>query len=167
VNDGYIIQPEAVWAANKIVDFYEAQKLNGKELNKTFHKSFEKVRNSSRFELYVEQIRHYISTYGSNFQDEIYIPDEVLKIPKLKLTYKIIPGISKEDMVERCLNTLRSGIALTEETINDLLSVLTDELNYNFTGNEGIKNKEAIIKIADLYGVLPTNTMEFLPENLF
>jgi hypothetical protein len=41
------------------------------------------------------------------------------------------------------------------------LSILTDELGYKFTGKEGIRNKEAIIKIADMYGVIPQDTMEF------
>ena len=33
----------------------------------------------------MEQISHYISTYGSGFEDEIYIPNEVLEVPNLKL----------------------------------------------------------------------------------
>ncbi len=159
--EGYIIEPEALWAKDQIIAYYATEKLSGNDLNKTFHKSWEKIKNSTRFELFVEQIRHYISTYGSNFQDEIYIPDEVLEVPELKLTYKVIKAYSKEEMTDKCLKVLQSGIALKEETINDLLTVLTDELSYVFTGNEGIKNKEAIIKIADLYGVLPTDLMEF------
>lgn len=160
--DGYVIEPEAVWAKDRIVKFYNGRKLSGEELNKTFHKSWAKVRNSSRYELYLEQIKHYLSTYGSDFKDEVYIPDEVLEIPELKVTFKVIHACSKEEMTEKCLNMLRSGMALKEETINDLLSVLSDELGYSFTGNEGIKNKEAIVKIADQYGVIPRDIMQFL-----
>lgn len=160
-DDGYIIEPGAVWAKDRIVSFYEAQKLSGEDLNKTFHKSWAKIKNSSRFELLIEQIRHYISTYGSNFQDEVYIPNEVLDVPDVKLTYKVVKAYTKEELIGKCLDVLSSGIALKEETIDDVLSVLTDELSYVFTGNENIRNKEAVIKIADLYGVLPSNTMEF------
>ena len=39
--------------------------------------------------------------------------------------------------------------------------MLIDELDYTFTGNENIKNKEAIIKIASLYGILPKDKMHF------
>lgn len=158
---GFIIEPNATWAKDRILKFYAKQKLSGKDLNKTFHKSFEKVRNSSRFELLMEQIRHYISTYGSNFSDEVYIPEEVLEVPDLKLTFKVVKALDKSELIEKCLNMLRSGIAMTEETVNILLSVLVDELDYTFTGKEGIKNKEAIIKIADTHGVVPDNTMEF------
>lgn len=159
--DGFIISPSAVWAKDRILTFYAEQKLSGNELNKTFHKSFAKVRDSSRFELFMEQILHYASTYGSDFKDEMYIPDEVLEVPDLKLTFKVVKALSADELVEKCLNMLRSGIALKEETIDTLLSVLVDELDYTFTGKEGVKNKEAIVKIADLYGVLPDDTMEF------
>jgi len=159
--DGFIIDPSAVWAKDRILAFYAKQKLSGNELNKTFHKSFEKVRSSSRFDLFMEQIRHYASTYGSGFKDEVYIPDEVLDVPDLKLTFKVVQALPANELVEKCLNMLRSGIALKEETIDTLLSVLVDELDYTFTGKEGIRNKEAIVKIADTYGVIPDDTMEF------
>lgn len=159
--DGYVIEADASWAKDRIVKFYRDQKLDGNDLNKTFHKSWAKVRNSTRLELALEQIRHYLSTYGSNFQDEVYIPNEVLEVPDLELKFKVVRAYSVAEMTDRCLQMLRSGIALKEETIDDLLSVLVDELDYQFTGDEGIRNKEAIIKIADMYGVLPKDTMEF------
>jgi hypothetical protein len=159
--DGYVIEPNALWAKKEILTYYRYERLNGNDLNKTFHKSWKKIKDSSRFELFIEQIRHYISTYGSNFKDEIYIPDEILNVPDVKLTYKVIRSYSIAEMTEKCLALLKSGIALQEETINDLLTLLVDEFRYTFTGDEGIKNKEAVCKIADLYGVLPKNTIEF------
>ena len=158
---GFIIEPNAMWAKDQILNYFKKEKLSGNDLNKSFHKSWEKIKNSSRFELLLEQITHYMSTYGSNFQDEVYIPDEILNVPDLKLSYKVIKAYSKEEMTNKCLSLLKSGIALTEETINDILTILVDTLDYTFTGSEGIRNKEAIIKIADLYGVVPTDTMEF------
>jgi hypothetical protein len=158
---GFVIEPNAMWAKDQILNYYKKENLSGNDLNKSFHKSWEKIKNSSRLELLIEQIAHYMSTYGSNFQDEVYIPDEILNVPDLKLSYKVIKAYSKEEMTNKCLSLLKSGIALTEETINDILTVLVDTLDYTFTGSEGIRNKEAIIKIADLYGVVPSDTMEF------
>jgi len=160
-DQGFIIEPDAIWAKDRITYYYTTEQLNGNDLNKTFHKSWAKIKNSTRSELLIDQMLHYISTYGSDFKDEIYIPDEILNIPGLKITYKVIKAYTKEEMISKCLSILKSGIALKEETINDLITVLVDELSYAFTGNEGIKNKEAIIKIADLYGILPTDIMEF------
>lgn len=159
---GFIITPNALWAKDRIIKYYSEQLLSGKDLNKTFHKSWKKIKDSSRAELLVHQIMHYLTTYGSNFQAEIYIPQEVLKIPDTKLVYKVILAYSEEEMRSKCLNILRSGIALDGETVDDILSVLTDELNYTFTGKEGIKNKEALVKIAEDYGIYPDDPVEFL-----
>ncbi|MCI3935616.1 hypothetical protein MQX03_00280 [Chryseobacterium aahli] len=159
--DGFMIEPDAVWAKKEIISFYKREKLNGNDLNKTFHKSWQKIKDSTRFQLLIEQINHYISTYGSNFQNEIYIPNEVLNVPDLKLTFKVIKAYSIEEMQEKCLSLLKSGIALKEETIDDVLHILHNELEYDFTGKENIRNKEAIIKIADRYDIYPENPVEF------
>jgi len=158
---GYIIEPGALWAKNEIIKFYKNEILDGYGLNKTFHKSWKTIFRSSREDLLLEQIRHYISTYGSNFQDEIYIPNEILEIPDTKVVFKVVKAYPREIMTQKCLELLQSGIALKEETINDILSILVDELSYKFSGNENIKNKEAVIKIADMYGVIPNDTLEF------
>lgn len=159
--DDFIIEPNAVWAKKEIISYYKTEKLNGNDLNKTFHKSWQKIKDSTRFQLLVEQINHYISTYGSDFQNEIYIPNEILNVPDLKLTFKVIKGYSKEEMQEKCLSLLKSGIALKEETVDDILHILHHELEYDFTGKENIRNKEAIIKIADRYDIYPENPVEF------
>jgi len=158
---GFVIEPNALWAKQRIIDYYTREQLNGNDLNKTFHKSWKKIKESSRFELMVEQILHYISTYGSDFNDEIYIPEELLYVPKLKLNYKVIKAYSKKKMTKKCLALLQSGIALKEETVDDLISILVDELDYTFTGKENIKNKEAVVKIAETYHVYPENAVEF------
>ncbi|WP_454046482.1 hypothetical protein [Chryseobacterium sp. Marseille-Q8038] len=160
-DDGFIIESDAVWAKNEIISYYAKEKLNGNDLNKTFHKSWEKIKNTSRIDLLFEQFTHYISTYGSNFQNEMYIPEEILNVPGTKLIFKVIKAYTVEEMQEKCLSLLRSGIALKEETVDDLLSILHTELEYDFTGKENIRNKEAVIKIADLYDVYPENPVEF------
>ena len=159
--DGYIVMPNALYAKAEIAKHWRQSKLSGNDLNKTFHKSWEKIANSSRLELFIEQIMHYASTYGSNFEGEMYIPDEVLDVPDVKIPFKIFRGYTKDELIEKSLAMLKSGIALKEDTVNDLLEILVSDLDYTFTGSEGIRNKEAIIKIADTYGVIPQDTMEF------
>ncbi|WP_225036086.1 hypothetical protein [Winogradskyella sp. SM1960] len=160
-DEGYIIAPNALWAKDRIIAFLKAEKLNGSDLNKTFHKSWSKIKNSSTFELCIEQINHYISTYGSDFQDDIYIPEEVLSIPNVKLNYKVINAYSADIMKQKCLALLKSGMALKEDTVDELIIVLMDELGYTFTGKENIKNKEAIVKLAEFYNIYPENAVEF------
>ncbi|WP_157821973.1 hypothetical protein [Tenacibaculum sp. Bg11-29] len=159
--NGFIIEKNAMWAKEGILNYFENEKLTGEALNKTFHKSWERIKESTRFELYVEQIQHYISTYVTVFKAEVYIPNEVLNIPDLKIKYKVIKAYSIEEMRAKCLSLLQSGIALKEETIADVLSILVDELKYVFTGKENIRNKEALVIIADTYKIYPENVVEF------
>lgn len=159
--NGLIIEPYACWAVNEISSYYKKERLSGNDLNKSFHKSWNTVTDSSRFELALHQIMHYISTYGSNFQDEIYIPNEVLEIPEIKLKFKVIKALSKNELTDKSLNMLKSGVALAEETLGEILGLL-DDLDYKFTGKEGIKNKEAVVKIAEVHGVYPDDPTEFL-----
>lgn len=166
-DSGLVIESDALWAKKQIISYYSEEKLSGNALNRTFHKSWEKIKNSTRFDLFFEQITHYISTYGSQFQDKVYIPDEILNIPETKLSLNIIKAYSKEEMTDKCLELLRSGIALKEETLNDIFTILKDELKYTFTGKENIRNKEAIVRVADLYKIYPENPVEFLRYVIF
>ena len=81
-------------------------------MNKTFYKSWNTVKNSSREEILWDQIRHYVSTYGTGFQGEIYIPEDVLEVPNSKVVLKVIKGYTPEEMTEKCLDLLRFGIAM-------------------------------------------------------
>ena len=158
---GFVIEPHAIWAKDQIMDYYAQQQLDGNQLNKSFHKSWEKINNSDHVDLYIEQIQHYFSTYGTDFTAEVYLPKEVLDIPGLKLSYKVIQAFSKAKMIQKCLGLLQSSIALKEETVDDVLSVLVEDLDYQFTGKEDIKNKEALVKIAENYKVYPEHPVEF------
>lgn len=163
---GIIIEPSAVWAKDQILSYYEKEVLDGYDLNKTFHKSWQKIKESTRFQLLVDQILHYMTTYGTDFQsDFIYIPTEKLDIPRVDintLKFKVIRGYTREELIDKSLSLLTSGVALKQETINDVLSLLHDELDYTFSGKEKINNKEAVVQLAEVYGVLPTNPTEFL-----
>ncbi|NVK64888.1 MAG: hypothetical protein HWE22_09890 [Flavobacteriales bacterium] len=165
--NGLVISANALWAKKEIVRYYKNELLDGYGLNKTFHKSWLKIKRSSEAELRMEQIKHYISTYGSNFQDEIYIPKEIVDVPDQRVMFKLVHGLSKDELTAKCFDLLNSGIALKEETIHTILSVLIDQLDYQFTGDETIRNKEAEVILADIYNVLPSDTMAFFRFVLF
>ena len=164
---GYVIEPGAVWAKDAIISFYKKEALDGHDLNQTFHKSWKVIKESARGELMVHQILHYLSTYGTDFQGDIYIPDEIVKVPGVKIAFKVVRAYTKEQLTAKALGMLQSGMALQDETINDLLKFLVKDLGYAFTGKEGIRNKEAIVILADLYGVIPDDFMGFFRYILF
>jgi hypothetical protein len=158
---GVFVDSSAALAISDIKKHLKTLKLSGVELNKTFHKSWSVIQKSTREELAIQQILHYFSTYGSNFEAEMYLPDEILNIPDLKINVSVIEGTSKKALIEKCLDLFRSGIALKEDTIDDLFSLLKN-FKYKFTGKEGFKNKEANIILAKEYKIFPEAPEEFL-----
>lgn len=157
---GVIVEPSASHALEQIKTFCKQQKLTGKELNATFHKSWKKIKDSSREELYIHQVIHYLTTYGTGHQSNfIYIPDEELEIPQVETSFLVVRGLENDEIVERSLELLKSGVALKQDTIEDILSVMV-ECGYSFTGEEDVKNKEALMFICQSTGVVPTNPVE-------
>ncbi len=160
---GVILDQYASYALDEVLDYFKKHQLSAEQLNASFHKSWKVIKNSSRFELWIHQRLHYMTTYGTNHQsDYIYFPAETLEIPELtKIPLTLIRGLGEEELIEKCLNLLRSGIALEEDTIDDVLGLL-NVLDYQFTVVDDIKNKEALVKIIAQTGVYPTHASEFL-----
>jgi hypothetical protein len=142
--------------------------LSGEKLNSSFHKSWKKVRNSSTEQLVIEQILHYITTYGFEFlgiydKDLVYIPNEKLEIPNLddNIVLKVIKAYSKSEVKEKAMNLVKLGIALKESTIKDLLIVF-ETTGLSDSDVSFIKNKELLSSLCDRFGIVPKNPVEFL-----
>lgn len=154
---------------NSIIQYLIDNKLTGADLNKTFHKSWRIIQLSTREELLIEQLLHYITTYGFKelgiYSDStIYIPNEELNVPFVgKLPLTVILPITKDELINKCVDLFRKGIALKEETIDDILFILK-ELNCKFNSEilDTLKNKEAIVKIASTLGIYPSSPTEFV-----
>lgn len=159
--NGLVIDPKALWAKGAIQAFYTREMLDGYGLNKTMHKSWLKIQRSSQAELRLDQIAHYYSTYGTNFQGDMYLPKEMLEAPDQKVVFKVVSALTKEELTQKCLDLLQSGIALKEETIHTIIAALLYDLDYKFTGEEIIRNKEAVVILADIYNIIPKDTMDF------
>ena len=158
---GFVVAPKARWAFSEITEFYRTEKLSGVDLNKTFHKSWAKIRKTSREALAIEQIFHYISTYESNFTSDVYIPNETLDVPDLELSFNLIHAFTKKELKDKALSVLKSGIALNQETIVDMLDIL-EGLDYTFKTTKGIRNNEALVLIGDRYNIYPEDAEDFM-----
>jgi hypothetical protein len=156
---GIIIAPSAQYKKQEILSYFKKTFADHNDLNsKAFYKNWDKVFNVDILERYRDQITHYFTTYGFESmglysEDFIYLPVGETETPE---TYKfrVIKGVSKQDIVDSCLNMLKSGVALKLETIIDILDALK-ECEYKFNGSEQIKNREAAVIVADMIGVLP------------
>lgn len=147
-----------------------ACELWGKEgflLNQTFHKSFNTVVETSQEELMIQQIIHYITTYGFETIGEynekfVYIPNEKLEIPELKDDIKLIKieEISKEDLKKKIWTLCRSSIPLSKETIENIIE-LGDYIEITKDNIDSIKNKEVKTALYNKLGILPEKPEEF------
>lgn len=146
----------------------EAIKLYGKDgvkWNQTFHKSIKTVLETPIEQLIAEQILHYFTTYGFESlniydKDLVYIPSENLQVPELKedIPLIVIHNLTKEQLTQKIMVLLTSGIALSEETLDDIV-VLKDYIDKDHI--DDIKNREFKIRLYDLLNVVPKNNIEF------
>lgn len=146
-----------------------ALELYGKkpeEWNATFHKSIGTVLDTPIEVLVVQQIIHYITTYGFEElgiydKDTVYFPKEKLEIPELEGTVPlvVINSMTEEVLKERLMKLLTSGIALSKQTIDDIME-LSDYIDLDMV--DDVKNREVKIALYEKYHIVPGNNLDFL-----
>lgn len=151
---GYLVHPNL---CNN--DVFKWLKSKDRKYNSTFYKSWTAVVSKSRFELYIDQLKHYASTYGTDYTGEVYLPEGNVEVPEFT-KFTVISPITKEEVIERCLKMLYAGIALKQETIEDVLLIL-DELEVSIDTNL-VKNKEAKMFLYKKTGQLPNDAVEMV-----
>ena len=146
---------------------------DGKKWNETFHKDFEIVKNAPIEDLIAQQMIHYITTYGFESlgfydSDLVYIPNEKLEIPELdkdsSVEFITIKPITEAELTEKLMVLLTSGIALSEQTIKDIM-VLSDYIDKDRF--DEISNREIKTALYDKYNIMPRNPEEFLRFLIF
>jgi len=144
---------------------------DGVKWNSTFHKDFEIVRNAPIEDLIIQQMIHYITTYGYEDigiynPDTVYIPKEKLEVPELKedIELVVIKGLSEEEINDKMMVLLTSGIALSEETVKDII-ILSEYIDKEKL--DEIKNKEVKTALYEKYNIMPSDPEEFLRYLLF
>ena len=170
---GFFVTDKAFQACPCVADAKLIDFINGKfgynllELNRGFYKSFQTVANSTPQKILVNKLLHYMSTYGMEsfgiFDRElVYIPNDALELPAdakpIKIT--IIDAIANADIETRAVKMIQSGVALSGETLDDLITVikfLGIELNV-----DDVPNKEFAIRLCELLNILPGDPVQFL-----
>lgn len=151
---GYLIHPDC--ATLEVMEFLKDQKVN---YNSTFYKTWSDVTSKNRLELFIDQVLHYMSTYGTDFQGTPYIPNEnPHNIPWTE--FKVILPITTEEVIERCEKMLSSGIALKGETIELIFNAL-QQVGHN-VDLEIVKNKEAKMYLHVKTGTTPKYPVEIV-----
>ena len=178
IAQGFIFAPEVLgnYSEGKLLELVDEigkqYRLSGKELNSSFHKSWKKVRDASIEQLVLEQIVHYITTYGFESigiydKDSVYIPKEKLKVPlEDGLELVVIRGYTKTELKDKVLVLLGSGIALAKDTLEDLF-VICESVGVGVDDIEKVKNREFKIMLYDRQGIVPKDPVEFIRYVIF
>jgi hypothetical protein len=167
ISEGYVLHPSIIPYSSTLDAIEEVVGLSGEKANNAFHKSWEIIENTPQEELWLQAIVHYFTTYGFEFlgiynSDSVYIPHEELDLPDLTedLPLVVIKGLTKEDILQNILD-LASGIALSEQTLQDIITVIK-ACGFAPDYIDQIKNRELKIRLYDHYGITPTEPVEFL-----
>ena len=163
---GYIVHPDACNLATQQF----IQSISG-NVNSTFYQNWEDVTSKTRFELFIDQLLHYVTTYGTDFACEGngYVPNATPVGPvyiSLFKDYKVIMPCTEEDVYNRCMDMLTSGIAMKQATIETIVDYVVEYVTENdllTTGEfdiDDIANREAVTLLCDELGIAPNKKFD-------
>lgn len=168
---GFVLDPSVcndLIADSVISQIREIYGKNSEELNATFHKSFAKVKNTPTELLVFEQIIHYLTTYGAENmgvynESSVYIPSEVLDAPEFKddIRLVVIRGMTKNELKDKLVDLLSSGIALSKQSVEDAIEI-AQFVKLDKSDVANIKNKEVKTALYDYLDIVPKDPVEFL-----
>lgn len=136
-----------------------------KQLNQTFHASFQNVIEKTDAELVEEQLMHYLNAYETGI---VFKPSELKELPNqddfenydMEVNFKYIKAVNKEELTELIKNVVTSGMALSKEMLTALKHIIvTLDIKFDF---DSIKNKELQVQLYDYYNIVPKTTDKFI-----
>jgi hypothetical protein len=171
IRHGFVFSQEVVnsYSADALDKIVSKIGLSPEQINSSFHKSWKKVKDADIQILIIEQIVHYITTYGFEGlriydKSTVFVPEEALTIPEIdtkQMPLAVINGYTKIELKQKILQMLDSGMALQDTTKNDVIEVAL-YVGISEVEVENIKNKEARVALFDYFNMVPENPTEFL-----
>ena len=163
---GFILHPDLL---NTDLEAFVARQTA--DPNSTFYKRWEDIRQKDRFALFLDQVTHYATTYGSAFTQEGpgWVPNDGAQAPELS-NYTLIVPISEEELYGRCLALLQGGAALKSATVEALCGAVTDYLAAHPDTPfdlDAIRNREALSLLCKALGRRPSRPVELLRYILY
>lgn len=153
---GVIISPNLIneYVINYINQFIEF------DPNATFYNSFDEVISKDRLELFIDQIIHYFTTYGTNHTGEPFIVKNT-NIQFDLTNHLAITEITKDEMIDKSLDLLSGNVALSKNTLEYIFIILRffDAIPKD---NSNINNREAKILYYVYNDIQPTDAEEII-----
>lgn len=148
---GFLVHPDC--CTQDVMDFLESETYNP---NSTFYRTWAEITDKTRFELFIDQIAHYVTTYGTNYQSEVYCPNgEPININYK--SYQVIRAVSPREMFDMCVNCIVAGVALSNETLKSVTDYIIKGIKeHNFPIDlDSITNRDALCIISNAVGIYP------------
>ena len=163
---GFIIAPELY--NTDLEAFIDTQST---DVNSTFYKRWQDVLEKNRLELFIDQVKHYASTYGTGFTQDGngYVPNDGAEAPDFR-EYTMIVPITEEELYRRCLALVQGGAALKGRTVEALCSAVTGHLSAHPEEGfdlESIRNREAVSILCKALGLRPKDPVALLRYILY
>jgi hypothetical protein len=159
IKKGYVVDPKC--CNQRVVDFLNSIPNN---YSTTFYASVADVMERDRFELFVDQALHYASTYGSEYTATPYIVNDNFGADTdVCIDFsdcKVIKPITQLEIGIKVQDMLESGIALKEDTLDNLFDLIT-EFDFQIDINV-VKNIEAKMRLYALLDILPNSADEMV-----
>lgn len=155
---GYLVTPDA---CNEYVDKW-LDSIDC-DYNSTFYTSWLDVEELNEEQLWMNQLLHYCTTYGTDFAlGNGYVPNVEHKIdfPITKLTPII--AVTETEMVEKCMAMINSGIALKQTTVVAICEFIAGHVTLESNIIETVKNREARTALYVASGKRPSDSVELL-----
>ena len=126
---GVIVDETASFYKKEIVKYLKSEKVSGSKMNHTFYPTGDVVEQTTFEKRLSDQLTHYFSTYGLRSlginTKFMYVPHnwKELNLPE-RVKFDVITGVSVTTLKESCLELLESGVAMKQETIEDIMTCL-------------------------------------------
>lgn len=129
--------------------------------NATFYAAWEDVLSKNRIELLMDQLYHYASTYGTNYEGTPYIPNNIdIDLPYKEL--KVIDTMSLEEAQNRILTMVYSSMPMKDNTLDDIISVLKGLSISHLVDIDTIRNRELKLRMYELQNTVPSDPEELV-----
>lgn len=150
---GYLIHPDC--CTQEVLDFVRSEEFNP---NSTFYRTWRDITDRTQMELFLNACMHYASTYGTDYEGEVYCPNgEPININYK--TYIVIRAVQPEEMYRLCLDCLEAGAALADGTLKSLADYVLKCIKEDgyCIDIDKIANRDAQCYISTVLGILPTD----------
>lgn len=175
---GYVVDPKCSTAA--VLGFLREQRIDP---NSTFYKTWKDITSKTRQEIFIDQVKHYASTYGTLSEEYLNAVYTVARDGTLDVQYnidgkvwtpagnsflvdwkkfKVIKAATVDEIKDSIFGMFKSGAALSQTTIQLCIEFLKDYKIPIHQEIDEVKNREAQAILAVEFGSFPSDEFGIL-----